>query len=178
MSNVLGQVPFAHVGFAPAAFILKALLAHQACRFFVEARRNGTLELILGTPLTDQEILAGHWRLLRNIFAAPIVLYVGLNLLLGSASLFGDAMGFLLISVVFSVGSFLVGCLAAAWVGTWLALTMRKPQFAFGATVLFVLILPMSLCGLGIIANLVLLAVAASRLGTGVRSLARKGQAV
>src|SRR6266851_784122 len=37
-------------------FLLKILLAFQACRFFVEARRTGALELLLCTPLRNSEI--------------------------------------------------------------------------------------------------------------------------
>src|SRR5208282_211431 len=44
----------------PFGFILKCLVALEACRFFVEARRNGALEMLLSTPLTSRDILSGQ----------------------------------------------------------------------------------------------------------------------
>jgi ABC-type transport system involved in multi-copper enzyme maturation permease subunit len=178
LTGVMGQMTFARIGLWPVAFLLKAIIAYQACRFFAEARRDGTLELLLGTPLTDKEILSGHWALLRRLYFAPVLAYTLINIILGTGMLFSDAttMIFLMITTVFSMGSFLVDCVAAGVVGTWLALTLRKPQFAFGATVLFALLLPSLLCGVGFISNLILLAVAASRLTPGIRALSHKAQ--
>ena len=42
---------------APFYFSLKNVFAIQACRFFSEARRNGTLELLGVTPLSSQTII-------------------------------------------------------------------------------------------------------------------------
>ncbi len=48
--------------------LFKVLIAFQACRFFVDARRNGALEMILSTPLTSYEIIQGQWLALKRIF--------------------------------------------------------------------------------------------------------------
>jgi len=53
----------------------------QACRFFVEARRSGLLELMLATPLTEREIVAGHWRALRRMFVWPVLLLLSVQLI-------------------------------------------------------------------------------------------------
>jgi hypothetical protein len=168
------------MGLWPIAFILKLLIAQQASRWIVESRRNGNLELVLGTPLSDREILSAHMALIRRLFAGPLTAYVLVNILLGTGLFYstGSAMNFLMITQIFSMGAFLVDCVAAAWVGTWLALTMSKPQFAFGVTLLILLILPTLFCGFGLILSLILLAVAGSRLSTGVRSLAWKPRPV
>src|SRR5581483_5860982 len=56
-------------------------VASQASRFFVEAFRNGALELILVTPATPAQIVKGQWRALCRTFLIP-----GLLLLLISVA--------------------------------------------------------------------------------------------
>lgn len=48
---------------------------------FGDDRRSGALELILSTPMTVKEILAGHWKALRRYFAGPALLVLGMHLL-------------------------------------------------------------------------------------------------
>jgi len=62
------------------AFLLKVFFAAQACRFFVEARRSGALELLLCTPLRNVEILKGQWLALKRIFLWPLIVFLLLNL--------------------------------------------------------------------------------------------------
>ena len=57
----------------PFGFLLKLLLALQACRFFVDARRSGALEMLLCTPLTSREIIRGQVLALRRNFQRPVV---------------------------------------------------------------------------------------------------------
>jgi hypothetical protein len=38
----------------------------------VEDRRSGALELWLSTPLTDGDLLRGHWLILRRLFLTPV----------------------------------------------------------------------------------------------------------
>ena len=47
-------------------------IASQAGRFFVEAQRNGFLELLLATPLTVNQFVQGQWHALLRLFAAPV----------------------------------------------------------------------------------------------------------
>lgn len=58
------------------SIIIYLLVAAQAARFFVEARRTGLLELLLATPLTAQQIVHGQWRALLRMFALPLVLFL------------------------------------------------------------------------------------------------------
>ena len=51
-------------------------VASQAGRFFVDARRSGLMDSILGTPLTPQEIVGGQWRGIVRKFAAPLLLWM------------------------------------------------------------------------------------------------------
>ena len=59
--------------------ILYLWAASQACRFFVEARRTGLLELLLATPLSERQIVAGHWQALLRMFGLPVLLLLGVH---------------------------------------------------------------------------------------------------
>jgi hypothetical protein len=65
-------------------------LTSQACRFFVDAQRNGTLELLLATPLTVKQIVHGPWRALLRMFSLPVALYLAVQLV--AAIMASDAM--------------------------------------------------------------------------------------
>lgn len=58
---------------------LYLMVASQACRFFVEARRNGFLELILTSPTSDRQIVMGQWRALRRMFGLPVIVLLSMN---------------------------------------------------------------------------------------------------
>jgi ABC-type transport system involved in cytochrome c biogenesis permease component len=58
------------------ALVLYLGMASQAGRFFVEAKRNGLLELLLATPLPAKEIVRGQWRGLLRRFGLPLGLYL------------------------------------------------------------------------------------------------------
>ncbi len=53
--------------------------ASQACRFFVEARRSGLLELLLATPVSGQQMVGGQWRALLRMFGLPVALLLGVH---------------------------------------------------------------------------------------------------
>jgi ABC-type transport system involved in multi-copper enzyme maturation permease subunit len=59
--------------------ILYLWAASQACRFFVEARRSGLLELVLATPLNEKQIVAGQWQALLRMFGLPVLLLLGVQ---------------------------------------------------------------------------------------------------
>ena len=52
--------------------------ASQACRFFVEARRSGFIELLLASPITERELVRGQWRALARMFGVPVLMLVGI----------------------------------------------------------------------------------------------------
>jgi hypothetical protein len=56
------------------ALILYVWAASQACRFLVEARRGGLLELLLATPVNEKQIVSGQWRALRRMLGLPVLL--------------------------------------------------------------------------------------------------------
>jgi hypothetical protein len=51
-------------------------ITSHACRFFVDARRSGLLEVLLATPLTTRQVLRGQWQALLRMFALPLVLFL------------------------------------------------------------------------------------------------------
>ena len=150
-------------GVRPFGFLLKLLLALQACRFFVEARRNGALEMLLCTSLTSREILDGQILALKRSFLPPVIWMLILLFIPAVVQVFGTRAwnssdtGTAFIGLVVS-GFY---CLrmyadsyAVIWFGMWLALTLRKPGLAPSLTVLFVLVLPSVLCVLDIFADI------------------------
>ena len=65
---------------SPLGWLLYLWAASQACRFFIEARRSGLIELLLATPVSEREIVHGQWRALLRLFAVPVVLLLGVQL--------------------------------------------------------------------------------------------------
>ncbi len=158
-----GSFVLGYYAVLPFGFLLKCLLALQACRFFVEARRNGGLEMLLSTPLTSRDILHGQMLGLKRNFLWPIVCLLAL--------LFVPVLVQVLVTRAWNspdMGTFFIGfvvscfaglrmcadCYAVIWFGMWLALTLRKPGLAPSLTVLFVLVLPSPLCVLDVFADL------------------------
>jgi len=150
-----GPMALYFLGYAtwPFYFLLKIFVAIQACRFFVEARRTGALELLCCTPLTMKDIMHGQWMLLRRVFLWPLIVL----LLTHAAALVymssrGDQTG-----MPAGFGSFfffwqfkvipnnLADFFAIGWFGMWLAFSMERPNLAAGVTILSVIILPMIL---------------------------------
>ncbi len=52
------------------------LLASMSGRYLLEGRRSGSLELLLTTPVSPREIIAGQWRGCRRQFGLAIILLV------------------------------------------------------------------------------------------------------
>ena len=160
----LGTAMLDWYGARPFGFLLKALFTFQVCRFFTEGRRNGALEMLLCTPLTNHEIIRGQSIAARRAFLWPVLVFTGLlfvpvgaNLISGLSSLdlrrlLTGGFGFVMtpITAVRTVADFL----ALFWLGLWLALTMKKPNLAPALTILLVLILPSVLCVLDVFADL------------------------
>lgn len=120
-------------------FTNRVWITVMACRFFLEARRTGALELMLTTPLPVRTILRGHWRALRSFFVLPIfaiallhVFYVAANYRLANTQ--SNVGGLLFGSYIMAAGSslinFLTDVLALCYVGSWFSLSTRKPGFA------------------------------------------------
>lgn len=171
----------------PFGFLLKLLFGLQAGRFFAEGRRNGALELLLCTPLTSRQITSGQALALWRRFFWPLLAFLVLlfapalvqvmaavstrDLELGLKAVSGSAFG--IFNLVFMAADLAALC----WFGMWLALSMKKPQFAPAVTICCVLILPTFLCWGRILVDLVLIAWGLTKLQQDLRwLLARQSQ--
>ena len=149
------------------AFLLKALVAFQACRFFVEARRNGALELLLCTPLRNADLLRAQWRALIRIFFWPVAVFLLLCWIAVASSPSPAPAAFLAptpgalpggrsgpLGALFLTIGLAADVAAIGWFGMWLALTVRKPGVAPALTILAVLILPAMLSRFDLVADM------------------------
>jgi hypothetical protein len=164
----------------PFYFLLQVLFAIQACRFFSEARRTGTLEILGATPLADKTIYAGLWLFLKRQFVWPVVvlmsaeiLSAGVSVCLGRSheNVGGMVFSFLWISAL-PIATAIVDFFAIGWFGIWLSLTGKKPQSAAGLTILFVILLPSFVCVPTLLTNVVFILVCKSKLARNFRHLA------
>jgi len=143
------------------------LLALQASRFLVEARRTGSLELLLVSPLSTRAILSEQCRSLLRTFALPvgvllasqIVLAVGqMQLTAGAAAIpppaasgpgvsataaMIDMARFQWLNLATGVLVSLTGYAAVAWVGLWMGLACRQITLALFATLAISKLAPM-----------------------------------
>lgn len=63
--------------------LLKCLLATQAVYFLQDACRNGTMEMLLMTPVTDHQLLNGRLAGLRRMILGPFLVLAGAQFALG-----------------------------------------------------------------------------------------------
>ena len=158
--------------------VAKMLFAAQACRFFVETRQTGSFELLLAAPINSRQIISAQWLALRRLFGPPLLLALGSTVVsatvlavaqggsdmanTGFFAIFGG--GFTMWIIVAEVLDFF----ALGWLGMWLALTMRKPHLATGATILIVLISPWIVTCyapfIGFVLDIILIAIFATKL--------------
>lgn len=146
----------------------------EAARFWIEAKSNGALELLLSTPLRLPEVIAGQWRSLIRRFVAPLVLLaalVGAGMWLthlaqekylralwtqaspgmtpemietSLAAMRRDSIERLLLNAI----STLTSMLALARFAVWMAMTSRRLHVAALKAILFVDLLPAMAFGL------------------------------
>jgi ABC-type Na+ efflux pump permease subunit len=133
--------------------ILKLWLASEACRPLAEERRNGTLELLLSTPLSLDEILDGEMLALQRQFGWPVVLVLCADLVMliaGMREHVWDTPNDWLVLFLAVVAIFIVDLYTLAWVGLWLSLNARKANRALLGTVARVLVLPWAILVIGL----------------------------
>lgn len=140
-----------HLHFSTAMyFINRVWIAAMACRFFVEARRNNALELLLTTPLEVRTILSGRRRALLRLFFLP-VLAIGLLhawYLWGSWEPFAkqansnELFRYQATLASGSLASFVTDVLAISALGGWLSLASRRLPFVILQTFVLVTLLP------------------------------------
>jgi ABC-type transport system involved in multi-copper enzyme maturation permease subunit len=167
------------------AFVLKVLVAFQACRFFIEARRSGALELLLCTPLRNADLISAQWRAMLRIFLWPLIVFLLLAWIAMAVPSIRGAMVSLgptprevpglrtgCLGAIFLTVRMGADILAVGWFGMWLALTVRKPGLAPALTILAVLILPTMLMDFDLVADMFFISWGTTRLQEDFRRLA------
>lgn len=140
---------FFSVALSGLLVLLKTLFAWQGCMFFAQSRRQGALDAVLTTPLSDEAILSGQWGALRRRFLWPVTVFVGALALgplfqavlatgTGATTDHVAAWGVWLYTMV----SLPLEFVAIGWLGTWFALTDPRPSWAFARTALITVLLP------------------------------------
>ncbi len=187
--------------FLMVGFVFKILLALEASRFFVEARRSGALELILSAPLTSREIIIGQWLALKRVFLWPLIVFLAAYLVLSVARVFHSAdslsMNNLRITLnnnpiiaplqtrrwplmviqfgglLYQIGRLVVDLVAVGWLGMWLGLSAKKANLAAAMTILFAVVLPTVIyCAPNPVFDLVFILVSRQKLLNEFRSIA------
>ncbi len=142
--------PF-HLRFSQAmVFINRVWIAVMACRFLVEARRSGALEIMLTTPLAIETILRGRRRALLRLFFWPVLAIAVLHwcYVWGTWKPLANQpnnLAFLQMQSLHAAGSLMsfltdIGALCA--VGGWLSVSSRNPRVVVLKTFLIVTLLP------------------------------------
>jgi len=145
--------------------IIKTWVASESSRQLAEDRQAGTLELLLSTALSVEDILRGQWLALARQFLAPVLLILGIFFvfLLGTLRDPGADDERLFFIWLYSMGMLmLVGDLVAMyWLGMWRGLTAKDPHRAFLGNLVRILLLPW----IGIGAAALFIATAAAMVG-------------
>ncbi|MBI4662168.1 MAG: ABC transporter permease subunit [Verrucomicrobia bacterium] len=177
------SVPFAAaaaVATILVSLVLKVWLASQASSHLAEARQNGTIELLLSTPLTTEEMIEGLWRALQRYFLGPVLVVLAVRVLtimleaLSSPAVSSSMLGLLpsVGGVVFETLTLIVDFVAVAWTGMWMGLTQKNPHMAFAKTLLFCVVMPIVVfCVPNVLIDLVLISLARPKLRREMRRL-------
>jgi ABC-type transport system involved in cytochrome c biogenesis permease component len=104
---------------------LVVVFARTAYGFYTD-RHDGSLELLLGTPLSNQEIFAGFSRFLFEQSALLLCLVSLVDLLLGALLWAGGVRGRAAFPIAFSLGLWFT-FLGARWLGVYRSLMTNHP---------------------------------------------------
>src|SRR6266545_506196 len=134
-----GSLLTTHLAVIHALF--KILVGADASHEFAASRLNGTLELLLATPLQAREVAAGMLSAYRRRFLGPLFALLLSDAMLAAKLFFANNRS----------GAFIVGAGAAmlladayclCWVGLWRGLLARDSVRAILATLWRILVLP------------------------------------
>jgi hypothetical protein len=119
-----------------------AMVAYVASRFFVGVRRSGDLELLLTTPVGAQSIVWDQWKILKRLFALPVLCMQAPMLpqfLIGISALHtSSAAGLradLTLLKLLAIGNTFLGAAALCWLGLWFGLRAKTQAGAIVWTV-------------------------------------------
>ncbi len=118
--------------------VLKLWVASVAGRQFGQDRKDGALELVLGTSLSVKAILRGQLLALARQFLGPLIVIAGLHGIFLAASLQRESFHANPLNPVLWMGGLVVlvsDVVALSWVGMWTALLAKNPNRVTSMTV-------------------------------------------
>jgi ABC-type Na+ efflux pump permease subunit len=127
------------------SILFKGWIAAEAGRQLAEDRRQGSLELLLSTPLSVRDILAGQVMALQRLFLAPILISLMVALLLMFATLHtahGQEQKVYMCLWVGGIFCFFLDIIALFYVATWQAISGKNPQRFSSAAVARIIGIP------------------------------------
>lgn len=134
--------PFASIGF----FFSLVLAATYGARVIPEARRNGSLGLVLSTPVTVEDLLHGQWLAWKRMAFRPFVISAAVCLLLPVIVLMvtGSAPGAAAVlgGNIKHMVTLATDLAALGWVGMWLGMRARKASLTAGQVFALVIVAP------------------------------------
>jgi ABC-type transport system involved in cytochrome c biogenesis permease component len=126
--------------------LFKYMVASEASRCFSEDRRNGTMELLLVSPLSPASIIRGQRQALASLLRMPAWTLIALNMFLILAHKLTTPFGpqFETWTLVLTAGMALVAAdyYGLSWTGMWLGLRGRRHHRAVLGTLLRVMVPP------------------------------------
>jgi ABC-type transport system involved in multi-copper enzyme maturation permease subunit len=138
--------------------IIKVWFALEAGRSFAEDRRQGALELLLSTPLTEHDILRGQMLALKRQFGGPVMVVLLVFFLFAMAvssnALSSQEPQDQILWIIFWAAAMVVlvaDLVALYWVGMWAGLTAKNPTRAAASNVGRILVLPWVALGFGVL---------------------------
>lgn len=122
------------------------ILAFVSSRPLAEARKNGSLELLLGTLLSPESIARGHWQALWNQLRGPLVtafaITSGIFILYAAVSVGSLEMSGYVLMLLLHTGQHILAALTVCWLGLYLGLHTRSTMMAVGQNVLWAVVVP------------------------------------
>jgi hypothetical protein len=131
--------------------LLKFQFVAVACQHLVDERNNGTLELLLSTPLSVPEILKGQWMALRRQFAGPVAAVLILDAGVFASIFLSESQtpaGMRVLRDVWlpiflgEMTMLMADLIALGWTAMWTAMTVKQPNHAAGTAAGRILLLP------------------------------------
>ena len=126
--------------------VIKFIIAADAARIFSDDQKQGALELLLCTPMTERDIVKGHLKSLTRCFVPPLLVILAADILLVAAGLarIGVQSEGKFVLTMFVLGIVVAALDVAALfiVGLWQGLRSKNSIQAFTSTVSQILVLP------------------------------------
>jgi hypothetical protein len=126
--------------------IIKSWIASESTRQIASDRKSGSIELLLSTPLTVQDMSRGLWLSLRRQCGVPLLLVLSAEcvlMVLGAGLLDRGDHQVVWVGVwVCGMAMLVADVLALYAVGLWQSAVAKGPANAAGATAFRILVLP------------------------------------